>query len=82
METLASFADKTMEPAALVLFHRRPPEDREWLLMTNTQPRDPAPAPHSKVVFSQVSLNQNMFELGGFLEGALICFSSFISLGS
>lgn len=80
METLASSADKTMEPAAPVLFHRRPPEDRVWLLMINTQ-RAP-PAPYSKVVSSPVSLNRNMFELGGFLEGTLICFSSFISLGS
>ena len=61
------FADKTMEPAALVLFHRRPPEGRVWLLMTNSQPGPPHPHPHSKVVFSQVSINRNMFELRGFL---------------
>lgn len=65
------FADKTMELAALVLFHRRPPEDRVWLLMTNTQsipsPMLPTGAPF-KVVFPKLALIGTCLNLEDFFK--------------
>ena len=64
------FADKTMEPAALVLFHRRPPEGRVWLLMTNSQPcpPTPTPAPIQKLFFPKLALIGTCLNLEDFFK--------------
>ena len=62
------FADKTMEPAALVLFHRRPPEDRVRLLMTNTQLCPPTPTPIQKLFFPKLALIGTCLNLEDFFK--------------